>query len=223
MAAKHGWKYEELPGTDALLRQLLQARDSNDEVLVVPPHHVTVYDPLNRGLRAVPFWEGESAPTERRHTLVFQSGNGGAEGKRQAARLGRPPAAPGQQRVERTADTDNDRFVERRHEVSVRAADRNPPRARSVPQSPGTSIRPTATRIRRSCSDSEERGGATAPRPAPVGRGFRPPTCRARPAPRSRRGTGRRAGAGTRTPRASRGQWETTPARARGGLEQPPT
>ncbi|MCX7013029.1 MAG: DUF1638 domain-containing protein [Candidatus Sumerlaeota bacterium] len=88
MAGKYGWAYEELAGTDALLSQLLQARESNNEVLVVPPHHVTIYDPLNKGLQAVPFWEGESAPAERRHTLVFQSNNGGAEDGRKAARLG---------------------------------------------------------------------------------------------------------------------------------------
>jgi len=71
MAAEFGWKYEELTGTGELLAKLLNARKSSDEILLVPPHHVTVYDPVSEGLKAVPIWEGESADTGHTHTLVF--------------------------------------------------------------------------------------------------------------------------------------------------------
>jgi len=74
MADEFGWRYEELPGTGELLTKLLRVRQSTDEVLLVPPHHVTTYDPVNKGLKAVPVWETESARTDRTYTLVFDDG-----------------------------------------------------------------------------------------------------------------------------------------------------
>ena len=61
MARDFGRKYEELHGTGELLTKLLLARQSTDEVLVVPPHHETAFDPLNKTLTAVPIWESENA------------------------------------------------------------------------------------------------------------------------------------------------------------------
>ncbi|MFW6133758.1 MAG: DUF1638 domain-containing protein [Planctomycetota bacterium] len=54
MAEEFGWRYEHLSGTDALLRAVLTARESNDEVLVVPPGARTRYDAVARGLTAGP-------------------------------------------------------------------------------------------------------------------------------------------------------------------------
>ncbi len=72
MAQEFGWKYEELAGTGELLAKLLNERKSTGEILLVPPHHVTVYDAVSKGLRAVPVWEGESSHVGRARTLVFE-------------------------------------------------------------------------------------------------------------------------------------------------------
>lgn len=60
MSAEFGWLYEELPGTHDLLERLLTARESSDEILIVPPRHVTVYDAAQRRMRAAPV-QGEAA------------------------------------------------------------------------------------------------------------------------------------------------------------------
>ena len=56
MAHRFGWKYERLCGSAALLEKLLRQRITSDEVLVVPPHHVTAYDAVAKTLMAVPVW-----------------------------------------------------------------------------------------------------------------------------------------------------------------------
>jgi N-methylhydantoinase A/oxoprolinase/acetone carboxylase beta subunit len=62
MAAEFGWTYEEIPGTHELLTRLLVAPGTTEGILVVPPHHATLYDAAQRRLRAVPVREGEAAP-----------------------------------------------------------------------------------------------------------------------------------------------------------------
>lgn len=57
MADEHGWKYETLDGTATLLEKLLLQRHSDEDVLIVPPHHVTDYDPATKTLTARPVWE----------------------------------------------------------------------------------------------------------------------------------------------------------------------
>ena len=64
MAREFGWEYEEIPGTSDLLEQMLAAERSNDQVLVVPPHHVTAHDPMTQGLKAVPFWQQDRRPQD---------------------------------------------------------------------------------------------------------------------------------------------------------------
>ncbi|MBN1346730.1 MAG: DUF1638 domain-containing protein [Phycisphaerae bacterium] len=89
MAEEFGWRYEELEGRDELLVRLLTARHSADDVLIVPPHHVTTYDPLSKGLRAVPVWESQGALTKGRRTLVFDgTGEAGGAGPVASAGLG---------------------------------------------------------------------------------------------------------------------------------------
>ena len=78
MAQEFGWEYEELPGTGELLAKLLTTRTSTDEVLVVPPHHVTAYDALSKGLTTVPIWQSAKADPDRTRMLVFQEEAEGA-------------------------------------------------------------------------------------------------------------------------------------------------
>jgi len=86
MAEEFGWRYEELRGTGELLGKLLTQRSSSDEVLVVPPHHVTVYDAVSRGLKAVPVWAGDNRRGENVRTLVFEAEDDDGPGA--AVRLG---------------------------------------------------------------------------------------------------------------------------------------
>jgi len=76
MAEEFGWKYELLAGTGELLTKLLTARQTTDEIIVVLPHHVTVYDAVSKGLQAAPVWERRDARAGRRHTLVFDPDDG---------------------------------------------------------------------------------------------------------------------------------------------------
>ncbi len=70
MAQRYGWRYEQLQGSGALLKQLLQCRTSSPEVLWVPANHVTVYDPVVRGLEAVPVWKAALQDDEARDQIV---------------------------------------------------------------------------------------------------------------------------------------------------------
>ena len=88
MAREFGWKYEELHGTGELLTKLLLARQSTDEVLVVPPHHVTAFDALNKTLTAVPIWESENAGRSGVQHLVFDDPGTGDQADRSGC-LGR--------------------------------------------------------------------------------------------------------------------------------------
>ncbi len=72
MAEEFGWKYEELRGSHDLLLKLVTARQSTDDILLVPPHHVTAHDPISRTLAAVPVWEADRSSGQD-HTLVFES------------------------------------------------------------------------------------------------------------------------------------------------------
>lgn len=65
MARELGWRYERLPGSVDLLVRLLRATASSDEILVVPPGHVTAYDGSARRLTAVAPESGESPPGRR--------------------------------------------------------------------------------------------------------------------------------------------------------------
>jgi len=89
MAREFGWKYEELHGTSELLTKLLLARQSSDEVLVVPPHHVTAFDPLNKTLTAVPMWGSENAGRDGVMHLVFDDLETGDPADRLTASAGR--------------------------------------------------------------------------------------------------------------------------------------
>lgn len=71
MAREFGWKYEEIAGSGALLDALLLAERTSAEVLVVPPHHITLYDAVARKLSAVPVWGAGRGEGSDRFVLVF--------------------------------------------------------------------------------------------------------------------------------------------------------
>jgi N-methylhydantoinase A/oxoprolinase/acetone carboxylase beta subunit len=70
MAEEFGWKYEEIPGELTLIEKMLTAEKSTPETLIVPPHHITRFDPIAGGLTAVPVWKerpAEDAPPAEEH------------------------------------------------------------------------------------------------------------------------------------------------------------
>ena len=71
MAEEFGWEYERLDGTDELFVKLLTQRTSTEEILVVPPGHVTAYDPVIKHLTATDAWAGEVDLAGRTRKLVF--------------------------------------------------------------------------------------------------------------------------------------------------------
>ena len=77
MAEEFGWRYEALPGNLSLLEKMLTAQHTTPEILVVPPHHVTVFDPIEGALKAVPI---------RRETVPSPTARGTVTGKGPAAR-----------------------------------------------------------------------------------------------------------------------------------------
>ncbi len=82
MAGELGWRYERLAGSTDLLVRLLTETASGDEILVVPPGHVTAYDPAGRRLTAVAPESGES-PAGRR-IVASRQGAGDARGAGEA-------------------------------------------------------------------------------------------------------------------------------------------
>ena len=84
MARELGWRYERLAGSVDLLVQLLRATTSSDEVLVVPPGHVTAWDAATRRLTAAAPESG-AAHAERRLVASRQASAEGDAGPRHAA------------------------------------------------------------------------------------------------------------------------------------------
>jgi N-methylhydantoinase A/oxoprolinase/acetone carboxylase beta subunit len=54
MAKKYDWKYEALKGDTGLLARLLAAESTSDDIVVVPPGYVTLFDTREGGLKASP-------------------------------------------------------------------------------------------------------------------------------------------------------------------------
>lgn len=71
MADEHGWKYERIEGSSALMRELLTRTESTDQVLVVPPGHSTIYSPFRGGLDSAPHLEsGIPENSGTRHWII---------------------------------------------------------------------------------------------------------------------------------------------------------
>ncbi|NQT91274.1 MAG: DUF1638 domain-containing protein, partial [Lentisphaerae bacterium] len=69
MAEKLGWKYERIKGDRRLLGELAAARGSSEEILVVPPHCMTTFDPAGRKLTAVSVSQAPAGPTKRTYSV----------------------------------------------------------------------------------------------------------------------------------------------------------
>ena len=73
MAQEFGWKYEQLEGDLALLTKMLQAQESTDEILVVPPGYVTQFDPVAGGLTAAPVYREGKKWSEKHDKITITS------------------------------------------------------------------------------------------------------------------------------------------------------
>jgi N-methylhydantoinase A/oxoprolinase/acetone carboxylase beta subunit len=64
MARQYGWKYEKLKGNPVLLKNLLTAEATTDEILLAPPHHVIEINAIESTLSANPIWMKASPRTD---------------------------------------------------------------------------------------------------------------------------------------------------------------
>jgi hypothetical protein len=74
MAETFDWEYAELAGTHNLLEAMLTTRRTTDDVLFVPPHHVTAYDAVVKKLAAVPVWANDAFGEEHVQQIVVDEG-----------------------------------------------------------------------------------------------------------------------------------------------------
>lgn len=72
MAEQFGWVFEQLPGSSRLFVKMLTATESDADLLVVPPHFVTEYDPLEEKLNALPESDPSSRWLKNQHRLFEQ-------------------------------------------------------------------------------------------------------------------------------------------------------
>ena len=75
MAKEYGWKYEKLVGDQSLIRALLTARKTTDEILVVPPQHVIAFDAMQSSLAVNPIWTPGSDQPARAEVTVMDKGD----------------------------------------------------------------------------------------------------------------------------------------------------
>lgn len=54
MAREYNWKYERIQGDLSLMTKLMTQMHSDDEILMVPPGHFTIYSPFKGGLDSAP-------------------------------------------------------------------------------------------------------------------------------------------------------------------------
>jgi len=71
MAQKYNWQFQAIKGSLSLVTLLLNTTRSDEQILVVPPGHVTIYSAINNGLEsAAPYEQSEKGNSGPRH-LVF--------------------------------------------------------------------------------------------------------------------------------------------------------
>jgi N-methylhydantoinase A/oxoprolinase/acetone carboxylase beta subunit len=71
MAHEYGWQYEKIPGDHGLIEKLLVARETSDEILVVPPNHVIQFESLESKLSAKPVWADKEAHHHETEIIVL--------------------------------------------------------------------------------------------------------------------------------------------------------
>lgn len=85
MAQTYGWKYEKIEGDSRLLKKALLTTITTDDILIVPPGHVTVYDPkttkISSGLE-----NSSHEKTEKNNEIVLSDGQ--KKQKQEYSRLG---------------------------------------------------------------------------------------------------------------------------------------
>jgi N-methylhydantoinase A/oxoprolinase/acetone carboxylase beta subunit len=80
MAKAYGWKYEKLLGDQSLIRALLTARKTTDEILVVPPQHVIAFDAMQSSLAVNPIWTpGSDQPAQAEVTVMDKGDSEGTD------------------------------------------------------------------------------------------------------------------------------------------------
>jgi N-methylhydantoinase A/oxoprolinase/acetone carboxylase beta subunit len=111
---------DKLAGSHDLLRIMLTTCESTDSVLLVPPHHFTVYDPIHRMLNAVPVWASEQA-TGSDHVLISEEEKSTVDGgPSQTARLGLGIDAGGTYTDVVLFDIQEDRVLERAKSLTTK-------------------------------------------------------------------------------------------------------
>lgn len=60
LSREFNWEYKKISGGTGLLQELLTAESSTENILYVPPGHVTRFDPREKKIAAVPLWEDKN-------------------------------------------------------------------------------------------------------------------------------------------------------------------
>jgi N-methylhydantoinase A/oxoprolinase/acetone carboxylase beta subunit len=92
MAEELGWKYEALEGSVDLIVKSLTVDRSTDEIALIPPHHVSIYDALEGGLRGVPVAANDGAPKGAGQRPRVAANDGAPKGAGQRPRVSARPA-----------------------------------------------------------------------------------------------------------------------------------
>ena len=85
MATAYGWKYEYIEGNCQLLRDALQTTTTTDDILIVPPGHVTIYDAKLTKISSGP-QNQEQAVTNESNECILHGDKSGQE--KEYSRLG---------------------------------------------------------------------------------------------------------------------------------------
>ena len=72
MAAEYEWKFEKITGSQVLIKKLLTADETTDEILVVPPDHVVEFDPVHSTLSANPIWHMRPSQPDETRIMVLE-------------------------------------------------------------------------------------------------------------------------------------------------------
>jgi N-methylhydantoinase A/oxoprolinase/acetone carboxylase beta subunit len=75
MALQYGWKYEKLKGNSVLLKNLLTADTTTNEILLVPPHHILEFNAIESTLSANPVWVEDLSRTDNITVELLKENN----------------------------------------------------------------------------------------------------------------------------------------------------
>ncbi len=72
MAHAYGWEYATIQGSHELISKMMTLEKSTDEILVVPPEHVIVFDAIHSTLGANPIWSDTERGGKDHDILVIR-------------------------------------------------------------------------------------------------------------------------------------------------------